>query len=53
MKHSSDDGCNCQPDYDTGILSYEDEDNYERSTVLHYEPDPDDWHESTIRHFED
>lgn len=54
MKHFLDDGCNPQPDYDKGILSHEEsEDNYERSTVFNYEPDPEDWHEGTIHHFED
>ena len=54
MKHFLDDGCNPQPDYDKGILSHEEsEDNYERSTVFHYEPDSEDWYEGTIHHFED
>ena len=54
MKHFSNDGCNPQPDYDKGILSHEEsEDNYERSTVFHYEPDPEDWYENTIHHFND
>ena len=53
MKHFSDEGCNKCPDYDKGLLNYETDDSYERSSIVHFEPDPDDWFESTIHHFQD
>ena len=52
MKHFSDDGCNKWPEYDRGMLNYESDENYERSTVFHYEPDPEDWYEG-LHHFGD
>ena len=45
MKHFSDDGCNAMPDYDKGMLSYESDDDYDRSLTLNYEPDPEDLYE--------
>ena len=52
MKHFNDDGCNKMPDYDKGMLNYEPDDDYDRSTVFHYEPDPEDWYEG-LHHFGD
>ena len=51
MKHFSDDGCNAMPDYDKGMLSYESDDDYDRSLTLSYEPDPEDLYEG-MKHFD-
>ena len=29
------------------------EDNYDKPIGVHFEPDPDDWYEGTIKHFQD
>ena len=56
MKHFSDDGCNTQPEYDYSLLhrySEENNENYDKPIGVHFEPDPDDWYEPTIKHFQD
>ena len=56
MKHFSDDSCNKQPEYDYSLFhryNDEKENYYDKPIGVHFEPNPEDWYESTIKHFQD
>lgn len=56
MKHFSDDGCNPQPEYDYSIFHRKDDEQqpeYDRPIGVHFDPEPEDYYEPTIKHFQD
>lgn len=56
MKHFIDDEYDSLKEYETNLLNHADDykdGDYYGKPIIHYEPDPDDWHEETIKHFQD
>ena len=54
MKHFIDEEYDSLKEYETNTFNrscYTED--YDDIPIIHYEPDPDDWHEETIKHFQD